>query len=145
MMTERKLLRNNGIDKNFSALAARVLRLLRVKNATAGVFLLSASEMARLGRKYPPRGRRHTPDVLSFIEPKGFPHQERRGKFLGEIYLDRDIARREPERARYLLIHGLLHLLGYTHDRKNDMMKMKCLEKKLLNKIIGRRSSVISH
>ena len=34
-----------------------------------------------------------------------------------------------------LLIHSILHLFGYTHDKKNDREKMENLENKLLAKI----------
>lgn len=70
-------------------------------------------------------------DVLSFPEPKNFP-RPRGEKYLGEVYLNRAIARRDPDRGRRLFIHGLLHLLGYRHDLKRDTMEMEKREKEIL-------------
>jgi probable rRNA maturation factor len=71
-------------------------------------------------------------NVLAFPEPPGFPHPERRGRFLGEIYLnERYAARRERDQRRALVMHGVLHLLGFSHDRKRDTIRMESLEAKL--------------
>jgi len=117
------------------ALCRRLLRALRVRNCSVGVFLLSEAEMRRLGRKCIKKGSGHIPNVLSFAEPKRFPHPETRGKFLGEIYLNRDLRPLGERRLGRLLIHGFLHILGYTHDKKHDTLKMEKLEKKLIKVI----------
>jgi len=49
--------------------------------------------------------------------------------------LNRDILRRSPARAKALLLHGMLHLLGYDHIKKADIAKMERLEKKILAKL----------
>jgi probable rRNA maturation factor len=111
------------------------LRRLKIKNSTADVFVLNGRDLARLKAEYSGRKVRKFPDVLAFREPKGFPHPERGEKVLGEIYLNKDIMRRDSRRAVFLLIHGLLHLLGYTHNKKNDTLKMERLEEKIINKL----------
>ncbi len=133
------------LETQLESLPRRLFRVLKIKNSCAEVFLLSGVEMRRLGRfqraspkagaKYLKKKKGHTPGVLTFVEPKGFPHPEKRGRFLGEIYINRDIARRDPRRARELLAHGLLHILGYSHDKKGDTLKMERLEKKLAEKL----------
>ena len=50
--------------------------------------------------------------------------------FLGDIVIARGVARRQARAAghseltelRVLALHGLLHLLGYDHDRDNGRM-----------------------
>jgi probable rRNA maturation factor len=74
-------------------------------------------------------------DVLSFPAAGGFPHPDSPLPPLGEIYLNRDIAAREPSRAKALVIHGLLHLLGYRHHRNRDRIEMEKLEKRVQNGI----------
>jgi rRNA maturation RNase YbeY len=83
--------------------------------------------------------------VLAFPEPPSFPHPASSEKMLGEVYLNRDFAApgsllgaraRASTAERYatlgpLLVHGLLHLLGYRHFTKRDTMKMKKQEKRL--------------
>lgn len=121
-----------GDIAELSWLAKDVLRKLRVRNAHAAVFLLSGREMAALKRKCTRKTSKKTVDVLAFPEPAGFPHPEAKKRPLGEVYINANIARRDPVRARHLLVHGILHLLGYTHESKGDTLKMEKLEKKLL-------------
>lgn len=124
------------IKESLGAVLYKALRCLRLPNATAAVFLLSSKEMGLLGGKFRKNGKK-VPDVLSFTEPKKFPHPEEKKRFLGEIYLNRDIYCSNPERLEFLTIHGLLHLLGYSHSEKSDIFKMKVLERKLLKAIAG--------
>ena len=57
---------------------------------------------------------------------------------LGDILISLSTAQREAEeggistdeRIKQLLIHGLLHLLGYTHETETDQRKMYALEEK---------------
>jgi probable rRNA maturation factor len=79
--------------------------------------------------------KRTEPNVLSFPEPSHFPHPETKKRYLGEIYLNRDILKKSPERANALLLHGVLHLLGYDHIKKADMVEMEALEAKMLKKL----------
>lgn len=83
-------------------------------------------------RLYFPRPHKTPFNVLSFIAPKGFPRPDRRGVFLGELYLNPDYIRRRGENFDHLLIHGFLHLLGYDHRQERDRMRMEKKEKALL-------------
>jgi len=73
-------------------------------------------------------------DVLSF--PSGEP------RFLGDIVIAEGVARRQALRAghgfgveaRVLALHGLLHLLGYDHEHKDDAGRMRALEARLRRK-----------
>jgi probable rRNA maturation factor len=60
--------------------------------------------------------------------------------FLGEIVIARGVARRQAREARHseltelrvLALHGLLHLLGYDHER--DTGQMRRVEERLRRK-----------
>ena len=75
------------------------------------------------------RGKNVPTDVLSF--PADEPDQ------LGDIVIALDVARRQARSAghslatefRVLALHGLLHLLGYDHERDNG--EMRRLEQRL--------------
>lgn len=120
--------------------AGRVLRILGVRGATVGVFLLGDSEMRRLKYRFLKKkdgldlAKVGVVDVLAFPEPKNFPHPEARERYLGDIYLNKDLAGRSG-RLQLLLVHGLLHLFGFSHKRRRDILKMESLEKELLQKL----------
>lgn len=70
-------------------------------------------------------------DVLSF------PMEEL--PFLGDVVIAIDVARKQANQRKislrdqclFLIIHGLLHLLGYDHIRLKDYRIMKNKEEKL--------------
>ena len=98
----------------------------------------------RLNRTY--RGRNTPTDVLSFPSgavPPARRRSDSRGKplsintFLGDIVIARGVARRQAVEQghspttefKILALHGLLHLLGYDHER--DAGEMARLERRL--------------
>jgi rRNA maturation RNase YbeY len=121
-------------EENFRKLAGKILRKLKHKNSSVEVFFVSPARIKQIEKHY--LGT-HTGevDVLSFPEPAAFPHPEKRGTILGEIYLNRKIAKSDPARARYLLVHAVLHLSGYGHEKKRDRMRMKTREKELCEEL----------
>ena len=86
-----------------------------------GVALVSDHRVRSLNRRY--RRQDHATDVLSF-PPDATGHASDR-LWLGEIVIARGVARRQARTAghseltelRVLALHGLLHLLGYDHER----------------------------
>ena len=101
--------------------ARRLLRALRLADAELSVVLVSDREMRTLNRRW--RGRDRPTDVLSFAQREG-PGGAPDG-VLGDVVISVDSARRQAAAQRTtlareadrLLIHGLLHLLGYDHER----------------------------
>ena len=91
------------------------------------VAVVSDRRIRELNRQY--RGKDSATDVLSF--PADEPGQ------LGDIVLAHGVARRQAKSARHslssefrvLALHGLLHLLGYDHERDNG--EMRRLEQRL--------------
>jgi len=120
MITERRL----------HLLAEKIFKLLHQRNVAIDIFLLKNDEITRLKARF--IEKKAEPNILSFPEPLSFPHPETKKKYLGEIYLNKDILEKSPERTVPLLIHGILHLLGYSHERKADFVIMEKLEKKIL-------------
>ncbi len=83
-------------------------------------------QMAALNRQY--RGREGSTDVLSFSMMETPEGESAEGLFepvmLGDVVISVDTARRDAkelhesfeERVDRLLIHGILHLLGFDHE-----------------------------
>ena len=90
------------------------------------IYLVNSSQMRRLNFKY--RGVDKPTDVLA-VERLKFPGEE---DFLGEVYLNPGFLKSKPYDIHYILVHGLLHLLGFTHQKKSDNMKMEKREKEVL-------------
>lgn len=96
--------------------------------------------MRKLNRKFTKRNS--TTDVLSFGMREN-KHETLEYPSLGDIYVSLDQARRQAEgygvkfeeEAKLLVAHGLLHLLGYDHKRRNEREIMKGKEKKYLQKL----------
>ena len=88
------------------------------------------------------RGVRKTTDVLSF--EAGLPLKDWPGNILGDIVINIYRAASQAETADTgfydeicrLLLHGILHLLGYDHERGvADAKKMERKEKKVLTEL----------
>jgi rRNA maturation RNase YbeY len=120
-------------EKSLARLAQKILKAANVQDATLDIFLMPHKEMAAL--KWRLMKKKTEPNVLSFPEPWSFPHPETKKRHLGEILLNRDILKKSPKRAAPLLLHGIVHLLGYDHERKNDKGKMAAFETKISREI----------
>ncbi len=117
-------------ERELQMLAAKILKTLGKRQASLDIVLLGNAKIKRMKLRL--LGKGTEPNVLSFREPKRFPHPETRTRYLGEVYLNRDIIKKSPHRAAPLLAHGILHLLGYDHMKKNDAVRMERAEKKIL-------------
>lgn len=104
------------IDKICDYFLAKKIRnkaLLRLKKELSIVFL-STAEMQNINKQF--RKKNKATDILSFVshDPQS----------LGELLLCLDVLKRQAVKQRhslkneitYMLIHGILHLLGYDHE-----------------------------
>ena len=92
------------------------------------VFLVDSQTMRKMNKKY--RGKNKNANVLSFVSPLNFPTDT-----LGEVYLDPKYIEKKKEDLVFMLAHGVLHILGYDHIRKNDRIRMEKKEKQTLSKL----------
>ncbi|HOB89714.1 MAG TPA: rRNA maturation RNase YbeY [Candidatus Colwellbacteria bacterium] len=122
-----------ALEKRLQSLAEEALILMRRPDTSVSVYLISDSLMRELNFKYRRKDKPTT--VLSFIEPQ-IPHPETDKKVLGEIYLAPRYIEKNKEDIDRLLIHGLLHLLGYDHTRKDDKIKMENKERDLARRLL---------
>jgi probable rRNA maturation factor len=108
-----------------------VRRELKLRRREVTVCFVDDSEIARLNRKF--RGKPTPTDVLSFpangAGAAEFP-QQRGESVLGDIAISPQAARRNAKRfgrtlneeLRILILHGVLHLVGYDHEADNGEM-----------------------
>ena len=96
----------------------------KIKNKELSIAFIGDMVMRRLNKRY--RGKDRPTDVLSF---RG------NGNDLGEILIDYAQIKRQAkkysksvkEELIFILVHGLLHLIGYEDETKNGKIKMKKL------------------
>lgn len=117
----------------------RARRQLRLQSNEVAVCLVSNAEMARLNRTY--RGKLGATDVLSF--PAANSAKNGGGEtLLGDIAVAPLVAQRNAKRygrtlsdeLRILILHGMLHLLGYDHETDNGRMDRR---ERLLRRRLG--------
>jgi probable rRNA maturation factor len=102
------------------------LRSEGVADGEAGVALVDEEEMAQLNALH--RGRQAATDVLSFPLdgrdqlPAGLPRQ------LGDLVVCPAVAERDGTPLELLLVHGVLHLLGWDHEADAGEMLVRQAE-----------------
>jgi probable rRNA maturation factor len=100
------------------------------------VLLVGDGAIRRLNRVY--LGRDRLTDVLAFPQPKGFPSPG--PHLLGDVVISVDTAARQAkahghalnQELALLLIHGLLHLLGYDDSTPAGHRRMWSTQARLL-------------
>ena len=121
-------------------------RRLRISAEAVTVCLVSDSEMARWNSAY--RGKKSPTDVLSFSTNGPEPNRPKRPKrkrraqrkplrgpianpsYLGDIAIAPAVVRRNARsfsrsfdtEMRILILHGMLHLMGYDHETDAGQM-----------------------
>jgi rRNA maturation RNase YbeY len=59
------------------------------------------------------------------VAEKPFPMPDIKEKYLGEIHLNPFYIKSKGEDLLFMLFHGLLHIAGYDHKKKNDRIRME--------------------
>jgi probable rRNA maturation factor len=113
--------------KELEGFLVRAQKRLRVRTDAVTVCLVTNGRMARWNHAY--RGKNRPTDVLSF-PINGHAGEHHRPGYLGDIAIAPAVARQNARRAgrsfsgemRILMLHGMLHLLGYDHETDNGQM-----------------------
>lgn len=129
-----------------ASIARAALRYERVKSALVSITFVDSSTIARLNRTH--LGHEGPTDVISFAFVRATPADP----VIGDVYICADVAR-ENARARRgsvreetarLVVHGILHILGYEHpeDERREESDMWRRQERLLRRLVttsGRR------
>ena len=104
----------------------RTLKLEKVKNALFTVILVDEKTIQDINRDY--RGKDSVTDVISFAFEDNDKREYNNMRILGDIYIciprmkEQAVSygHSETREIAFLGCHGLLHLLGYDHMKKED-------------------------
>lgn len=120
--------------------AQRMLALLETAGELS-VALVDDAEMRALNRDW--RGKDRPTDVLAFALREG-EDANVHAEVLGDVVISLDTAARQAaargagaaDEVRVLLAHGILHLLGYDHERSPaDARRMFARQRALLRQL----------
>lgn len=100
------------------------------------IALSSDADVMALNGQY--RGKPKPTNVLSFPAGRGAP-----AGFLGDIILAEETIQQEAaqqgtpltDHVQHLVVHGILHLLGFDHETPADAERMEALEIDILAKL----------
>ncbi len=125
----------------------RVQGELEFQDAGVTICLVSDAEIARMNETF--RKKKGPTDVLSFPivarrRPVALSRNSKKGKvgkYMGDIAISPATARRYakksgrnlPSELRVLILHGVLHLLGYDHE--TDRGQMDRVERRLRKRL----------
>lgn len=92
------------------------------------IALVDDDTMTDLNRQF--RRKNRTTDVLTFPADDSYSDPKTKGRPLGDIVISIDQARRQAAdekhalatEVRYLILHGVLHALGYDHEKDDGEM-----------------------
>jgi probable rRNA maturation factor len=124
---------------NLRRIAAGVLTAESVLSAELGVLVTDDEAVRRLNREY--AGEDAATDVLAFSLREGEEFVSPDGVVrLGEVIISYPTASRQAaaagrlvdEEIAHLLVHGILHLLGYDHAEAEEERVMRERERELL-------------
>lgn len=145
-MKHRILIENTQVEKApfrgyKTAICTAISKTLEWENfegkAEVSVTLVDSEEIRRLNSEY--RGVDRETDVLSFpLEEEEFPGQKI--TFLGDVIVcpkvifsqAKDFGTSYRQEFCLMVIHSVLHLLGYDHMEEEEKKEMFCKQEKIL-------------
>jgi probable rRNA maturation factor len=120
--------------------ARQTLIVMQLQDVMLSILLCNDQFIHPLNREY--RGKDYPTDVLSFSQREGeFAFDE--DAVLGDVIISVETALRQAEEKKHsfgtemeiLLVHGILHLLGYDHVDDDDASVMQAKEQEILDQI----------
>ena len=142
MNTDFEIIDNYGYD-NYEYLNDVVnyaINKLQVNNSYFSIILIDNEEIRRINKEY--RNIDKVTDVISFALNDN-KRIETPINVLGDIFISipkmieqsKEYDHSEKRELSFLVVHGLLHLLGYDHMEKDDEEVMFGLQKEILNEL----------
>lgn len=133
---------DNDLYQNYDYLNEVINHALEVMDAKESIFTIifvTPEEIHELNKQY--RGVDRVTDVISFALEDAHDVSLTDVRVLGDIYIciDRmkeqalEYGHSETRELSFLTVHGLLHLLGYDHQTKEDEEVMFGIQRKILS------------
>ena len=133
------LIRKFKLKSWFEKIVEKFEKIENLKSEQISIVIVGDQRIRTLNKKY--RRKDKVTDVLSFVQSDiDKKYRVSNDNYLGEIFINFRQAERQSKNVKEeilnLLVHGYLHLRGYTHDNNKDMLKIKKLTEKIVLKLI---------
>jgi len=130
-------------EELFFSITEKTFIKTETDNISVNLILTDDEYITSINSEY--RGKDKPTDVISFAyRDDPFPIIDNPMEELGDIYISLETASKQAveyevtlaEEVKRLIIHGVLHLLGYDHEKSaEDEKKMNILEEEIFNAI----------
>ena len=129
--------RRRPVDrKKLRKAAEKILNALGYPASELSVAIVGDRAIRRLNREY--LGRDKPTNVISFAMREG-PFAAVNPQLLGDVVISVDTCAREADeggisptaRLHFLLLHGILHLTGYDHERSGETEAQRMEDREL--------------
>ena len=118
-----------------------VLAVLPDDDVSIGLLFTSDAKIAEINGQW--RGKASPTNVLSFPVSAATPVPEGEPRPLGDIVMAYGVVSREAQEQKkpfahhvtHLIVHGVLHLLGYDHENDDEAGAMEAREIMILSEL----------
>ena len=132
--------RPRWFDAAWSRRVTDAAAMLRPARGAVNIVLVDDREIRRLNRRY--RGKDKPTDVLSFSYLDGGAAPA--DGTVGDVFVSHQTLARDARRLRVkashlalrIVVHGMLHVIGYDHESDADAARMERRERALLRRLL---------
>ena len=122
-------------NRKSTSMARKVLNVFNLKRKGISIILSNDKHVKKLNYQW--KGKNKPTNVLSFPNEENFL---KNSCYLGDIILAYETLKKEANEGNilfsshmsHLLVHGILHLKGYSHENKSDERIMQTEEIRIL-------------
>ena len=134
----------NDVPKSYiTSVVRKTLKQLTLDNVSVSIIVSDNEFIKKINADY--RKKNYPTDVISFAyREQPFPEIKEENEVLGDIYISAEKAAEQSEEIGHslkdefarLLVHGILHLIGYDHEKgKKEEQRMQEMEDYILERI----------
>lgn len=131
-------IKNKYFADDFQKIAELVAKKEKKVTGLVEINVIGDKEMTELNFQY--RGKKYPTDVLSFAWTED---KKIKSKLLGQIYIclpqikrqAKEYKIKEHEELARMFVHGLLHLVGHDHIKKQPAKKMFSIQEGIIKEL----------
>jgi len=131
-------------EKKIQLLCNKIFDILNINNWELSIVICDDLFIKLLNKEY--RNIDEPTDVLSFSQLEdNFPFSCNKSVYAGDIVISVDALKRNSDEFNAeineefirLILHGILHISGYTHSDNSSEQKMIIYQEEILKKLTG--------